>query len=173
MLRALTYRFLLVGMMAAIFAQTACDRSRLNERMNMVSHKTSRGTNSVMGKLTKTRRNYNYLKKSGGLVVKLPVEKEDGTFFLPVYADLSGSSNGAERPNVERKMASVRDVIVEADPMDPSRLYLHIITAWRNELAASALVQGVNLGALSSGVYTVEYQNRDGSVTPLTAFKID
>ena len=64
-------------------------------------------------------------------------------------------------------------LLIEAKSELASLVACVLLPLMSGEARPDTLAQGVNLGALSSGVYTVEYQNRDGSVTPLTAFQID
>ena len=165
-----------IGILAVLLMPlffTACDKSRLNSRMNMVGHKADRGMASVMGQVTMSRRNYDYLQKSGGLVVEDPVVMEDGSIFLPVYANIRGASNIVGKPDTQRGKASIREIVYEIDENDPTRLYIYAKTSRENRSAPSALVQGVNFGNLAPGDYSVEYKNRNNSLMPISAFRVE
>ena len=80
----------------------------MNNRMNMIGHKADRGMTNVMGQVTASRRNYDYLEKTGGLLIEDPVVLADETIFLPVYANIRGASNIIGTPSKKRSKASIR-----------------------------------------------------------------
>ena len=151
---------------------SGCDRSRLNDRMNKIAQKTGRDVSTVMGKISTTRRNYDYLEKTGGLLIEDPVVRSDETIFLPVYANIRGASNRIGPPDKQRKNAVIKEIVLEIDDYEPTRLYIYVETAMEHIYAKSPLVQGINLGRLAPGDYTVEYKNRNKSLVPLSAFRV-
>lgn len=167
-LRSILTLTALVGLMF----QAGCSSDRVATELDIASDRIDMGMTNMLGAISSTHRDYDFLLDTGGILVSAPVPEKDGTYFLPIKADVSGASNITRRPIKYHAKIAVREIVVRQGKGHANRLYIYLKTAWPTKEAPSPVTRGVNIGLLEAGRYTIEYLNRDGSTVMLGGFSI-
>ena len=125
----------------------------------------------MFSKVTATHRDYDFIQETGGMIIKMPYLLKEG-WYLPVKANVSGASDVTHRATKQHANIAVKEVVARQDKVEPNRLYIFIKTSWPSDEYPSPVSQGVMLGKLKPGLYTVEYYNKDASTVDLGSFEI-
>lgn len=165
--------FVLSTLSLCLLVFTGCrSTEEVSTQIDIAGDRLDLGMGNLISRITHIHRDYQFLQETGGILVQAPQLQPDGTYFLPVYADVSGASNITRTPVRYNAEIAVREIGFSADKFDPSRLYVHIKTAYPTKEIASPVTRGRNIGELSGGRYTLEYLNSDGSTVALGGFEI-
>lgn len=163
---------LLLALTAGVFTGCGASREHIAAEFDIASKRLDTGVGSLIRGVSSTHRDYQFLLDAGGILVQAPVKEANGTYFLPVRADVSGASNITRQPVAYHAKIAVADLVFTPDEKDASRMYLYIETGWPTKEAPSPVTRGKNIGKLAPGKYTLEYLNRDGSTVMLGGFTI-
>ena len=158
----------------AVVLQQGCESDRVATEMDIASDRLDHAFSGLPELATATHRDYDYLLNRGGIRAGAPQPQEDGSYYLPFRADVSGASDITREAKKYTADIAVRRLVVEKElSRDPKRIYVYLETSKPGEQAPSPRIQGRNVGELPAGAYTLFYRNRDYSRVRLGSFYLN
>lgn len=129
---------------------------------------TSTSYAGVMGWFTSEARDWEFVKKTGGIRVLAPIKME-GRLVLPVEVDPSGLTAITTKPTLMNSGLTVRKIEIRRNG---SRLMIRVFTQVAEKGTASGGIHYADLEGVPQGKYTVSYGTEDDPVRTLGEIEV-
>jgi len=126
-------------------------------------------SSSIVSIAARSSRDWQFVQSVGGIAVGTPTRDSRGHVLLPIRCDVSGTQTVTVRPT------AINSALVCESPttrVRGSTVLLTIRTTIASSHNSNAHCPTADLGALSTGEYSVIYLSPDGSQHPIGSFQI-
>jgi hypothetical protein len=110
--------------------------------------------------LTAEHRDWDFIQSVGGIMVSDPVQKENGTVWLPIICNVSGLEKITTKPSIINSALVVRKVEYK---IEEDKILIYIKTSLIDKQNKNVKTEGIILDNIRPGIYKVEYLNPDDS----------